>query len=167
MLPLLRFLRGRRADQNPVLLLAPDAPMPALTLLLIVGHALLSACDDRPGSPAAHDVLRVCLRRLATGPLDDRTSVGELAFALTEEQQEQADDETFVRDQVRRFFSEAVPVRRAAALTDRPPLLDLAARPDIEDLMRVLHSASTADGADTVTRWRALAGADTVRLEVD
>ncbi|MFH8775996.1 hypothetical protein [Streptomyces sp. NPDC017958] len=95
--------------------------------------------------------------------------MGELAFALTEEQQEQADDETFVRDQVRRFFSEAVPVRRAAALTDRPPLqvLDLAARPDIEDLMRVLHSASTADGADTVTRWRALAGADTVRLEVD
>ncbi|AOR29714.1 hypothetical protein BFF78_00140 [Streptomyces fodineus] len=169
MLPLLRFLRGRRAGQSPTLLLAPDTPMPALTLLLIAGQALLSACEDRPGSPAADAVLRACLRHLASGPLDDRTLAGDLAFALTEEQQEQADVETFVRDQARRLCSEAVPVRRAAGLTDRPPLLvlDLAARPDLEDLLRVLHSDTPADGADTVTRWRALAGADTVRLEVD
>lgn len=105
--------------------------MPAVTLLLVAGQALLSTCGDQPGSSAADATLHVCLRRLATSPLNDRVCVGDLAFALTERQREQADDETFIRDQVRQLCSEAVPVRRAADQLNRPPflVLDLAARP--------------------------------------
>ncbi|MEW1912542.1 hypothetical protein AB0442_29595 [Kitasatospora sp. NPDC085895] len=46
-------------------------------------------------------------------------------------------------------------------------VLNLTARPDVEDLMRVMAADNPADGADTVTRWRVMAAADTVaRLEV-
>ncbi|RNG33515.1 hypothetical protein [Streptomyces botrytidirepellens] len=169
MLPLLRFLRGRRAGQNPTLLLDPDTPAPALTLLLLAGQALLSASDGRPGTPAAETTLRECLRRLADSPLDGRTSVGDLAFGLTEREQEQADDEVFIRDQARRICSETLPVRRVLAPADRPALLvlDLTTRPDTEDLLRILDTEMPADGADTVTRWRALAGGNVIRLDVE
>ncbi|MFD7447127.1 hypothetical protein [Streptomyces sp. NPDC059909] len=169
MLPLLRFLRGRRAGQNPTLLLDPHTPTPALTLLLLAGQALLSAAAAPPGTPAADAVLRECLRRLATSPLDDRASVGDLAFGLSKGELERAGDEEFIRDQARRICSETVPLRRALALTTRPSLLvlDLAARPDLEDLLRVLHTDAPVDGADTATRWRSVGGGDVVRLEVD
>lgn len=51
-----------------------------------------------------------------------------------------------------------MPVRRAVVSEDLPALLvlDLAARPDIGDLLRLLHTDAPADGADTVTEWRLL-----------
>lgn len=170
MLPLLHFLRARRAGHDPTLRLDPHSPQLALPLLLLAGQALVSAADERPGASAVDAGLRECLRRLADTPLDERTPAGDLAFGLTEQQREQVSDEEFVRDEARKILTGTVPVSRAVAAVSRPVLLvlDLAARPDVEDLLRILHTDAPADGADTVTWWRAFAGTDTtvVRLEV-
>nr|BEK71502.1 hypothetical protein KPHV_87290 [Kitasatospora purpeofusca] len=164
---LLRFLRARRAGLDPTLRLAADTPGLALTLLLLAGHALVQAADAVPGDPRAQVVLAECLARLATAPLGERVLPGDLALALTEEQRRSVEDAVYERDEHRRFLTEAVPLRRSlAAEPGRAPLLvlDLSAREDVEDLMRVMQTDNPADGADTVTRWRALAGL--IRLEV-
>ncbi|MDH6128805.1 hypothetical protein P3T39_005790 [Kitasatospora sp. GP82] len=164
--PLLRFLRARRANLNPTLRLPATTPKLALTLLVLAGHALVQAVDGAPGDPRAKPVLTECLTRLATSPIGDRVQPGDLAFALTDEQRQSADATVFARDEIRRFLTEAVPLRRAVAAPDQPALLvlDLTARPEAEDLMRVMATDNPADGADTVTRWRALGGL--IRLEV-
>jgi hypothetical protein len=67
-------------------------------------------------------------------------------------------------------LTEAVPVRGALARPGHPALLvlDLTARPDVEDVLRLLATDAPEGGADTQTWWRGLAGTDRtlVRLEI-
>ncbi|PCG87106.1 hypothetical protein CIB93_04465 [Streptomyces sp. WZ.A104] len=173
-LSMLRFLRGRIAGHDPVLRLDPSTPQPALCFLLLAGQALVSAAADRPGTQPVRDALAECLHRLATAPAEERYPAGDLGFGLEDQQREEVDEETYLLDEVRKVLTESVPLRRvltsvrgkggAAFLT-----VDLAARPDVADLLRMLATDPPAGGADTSTRWRAFAApaATLIRLEIE
>ncbi|MFJ9574564.1 hypothetical protein [Streptomyces bacillaris] len=173
-LSLLRFLRGRIAGHDPVLRLAPSTPQPALCLLLLAGQALVSAADDRPGTRPVRDALAQCLHRLATSPAEERCPAGDLGFGLDDHLRDEVDEETFVLDESRKILTESVPVRRV--FTSAPGrdeavflALDLEARPDVADVLRMLATDPPAGGADTSTRWRAFAApaATLIRLEIE
>ncbi|MGP3690813.1 hypothetical protein ACTVZO_40110 [Streptomyces sp. IBSNAI002] len=173
-LAMLRFLRARIAGHDPVLRLDPSTSQPALCLLLLAGQALVSAADDRPGTEPVRDALAECLHRLSTAPAEERYPAGDLGFGLDDEQRDEVDEETYLLDEVRKILTEAVPLRRvltsargeggAAFLA-----VDLVARPDVADLLRMLATDPPAGGADTSTRWRAFAGpaSSLIRLEIE
>jgi len=150
---LLAFLRGRLAGQDPTLRLDPRHPKLALTLLL-AGQALLAAADQMPATPGAGEQRRGCLRRLAdrpTGRWASRTTPGDLAVGLTEQQRQRADEEAFLRDEARRFLTGAVPVRAVlVAPGDRGiVVLDVTARPELEEVLRLLHLGGARGAART------------------
>lgn len=173
-LAMLRFLRARIAGHDPVLRLDPSTPQPALCLLLLAGQALVSAAADRPGTQPVRVTLTECLHRLATTPAEERYPAGDLAFGLDDQQREEVDEETYLLDEVRKILTETVPLRRVLTRAQSEGgtaflAVDLAARPDVADLLRMLATDPPAGGADTSTRWRALAGPATsmIRLEIE
>jgi hypothetical protein len=161
--PLLRFLRGRLAGHAPVLRLDPDTRSLPLTLLLLAGQALAAAQEAEP------EALRRCLDGLAGDPADDRTPAGDLAIGLSEDDAAGVDNERYFRDQLRRALTGAAPVRRALTGPDDTILIvaDLAARPDVADLIRMLATDPPPGGADTVTTWSAFAGTQTSLIRLD
>ncbi|MEV1177928.1 hypothetical protein [Nonomuraea sp. NPDC049784] len=160
---ILHFLRARLAGQNPTLRLDPATPAPTLTLLLIAAQALSSAAaseDDTTASEndSAAELFAEMKTRLAGEPMDRRVPAGDLAFGLDDALADRVDDETFLRDGIRRALTGTVPVRRVLSHTAGHVLvvLDLAARPDVEDLFRLLSADPPSGGADTHVRWRML-----------
>ncbi|MGW0844260.1 hypothetical protein ACWD26_29800 [Streptomyces sp. NPDC002787] len=173
-LSMLRFLRARIAGHDPVLRLDPSTPQPALCLLLLAGQALVSTAADRPGTQPVRDALAECLHRLATAPAEERYPAGDLGFGLDDQQRDEVDEETYLLDEVRKVLTESVPLRRVLTPVrgeGEPVFLavDLAARPDVADLLRMLATDPPAGGADTSTRWRAFAApaASLIRLEIE
>ncbi|WP_042422157.1 hypothetical protein [Streptacidiphilus anmyonensis] len=155
---LLSFLRARLAEQDPVLRLEHDTPRLALTLLLLAAHALRQATDAPAGSPQVAALVDACLDRLARDPLNDRLPAGDLCFALSSEERQHAPVDRLVRDEIRKIRNKALPPKHVVVLPDQPPLLvlELGARPDIQDLLRILETDPPADGADTANWWQLL-----------
>ncbi|WP_042373256.1 hypothetical protein [Streptacidiphilus neutrinimicus] len=168
---LLNFLRARLAEQDPVLRLEHDTPRLAHSLLLLAAHALKQATDAPAGSPQAVALVDDCLARLARDPLNDRLPPGDLCFALSSEERRHAPAARFVRDEIRKIRNKALPPKHVVVLPDQPPLLvlDLGARPDIQDLLRILETDPPADGADTANWWQVLPLPDQIllRLQLD
>lgn len=151
------FLRSRIAGQHPVLQMPAETLPVGLTFLLIAGHALRQAGEN----PAA--MLESCIERMKHDPAEQRLPPGDLSYA--------PDGDGDLRDQLLRILSGTAPIIRAEAERDGEIwfAVDLAARPDVRDLMRMLTLDPPADGADVVTRWSVFAVEHiaVLRLQID
>lgn len=158
---LVAFLRARLIGQDPVLRLPAGTPPIALTLMLIAEQAILEAGADR--REAVHTVLS----RLRHSPVALRVPSGDLGYALDDVHGHPP--EQVWRDQVRRMLTGTVPLTAAGLSGERLWLaLDLAARPDIRDLMRIFATDPLPGGADSRTEWSLLPGTPAlVRLSID
>ncbi len=159
--PLLRYLRARLAGQEPVLRLNPGSPSPAYPLLLLAAQALRAAQDDVP------DAVRRCLAALATDPAAARVPAGDLANGLPDGAD--VENAVYFRDELRKALTQTVPVRDVLAAQDGTVLLvlDLAARPDVADLFRILLVDPPPGGADTGAEFGVFAGTDGALLRLD
>jgi len=155
------FLRARLSGDDPVLRLPVGTPPITLTLLLIAGQAVAQAGEDR------REATRTVLDRLRNGPVELTVRAGDLGYALDGVDGYPPDQVR--RDQVRRILSGTVPLTAAGLVGDRLWLaLNLNARPDIRDLMRIFAADPPAGGAETRTEWSLLPGNPAlVRLSID
>lgn len=160
-LALVAFLRARLIGQDPVLRLPLGAPPLGPILVLIAGRAIVEAGEER------RETMRTVLSRLRHRPVEPRVPRGDLGRALDDAAGHPP--EQVRRDQVRRILTGAVPLSAAGLSGDRLWLaLDLAARPDIRDLMRIFAADPMPGGADTRTEWSLLPGNPAlVRLSID
>lgn len=158
---LVAFLRARLMGQNPVLRLPADTPPIGSTLVLIAARAIVEAGED------GRETMRTVLSRLRHSPAERRVPSGDLGYALNDADEHPPEQVT--RDQVRRMLTGAVPLRAAGLAGERLWLaLDLAARPDIRDLMRIFAADPLPGGAETRTEWSLLPGSPAlVRLSID
>jgi hypothetical protein len=158
--PLLRFLRARLANHTPVLRLDPETPSPAYTLLLIAAQALRAAQDEVP------DAVSRCLAGLASDPTTERVPNGDLVVGLADADVENV---LYFRDELRKTLTQTVPVRDTllAPNGDAVLVLDLAARPDVQDLFRILITDPPPGGADTGSEWGVFAGPEETLLRLD
>lgn len=92
---------------------------------------------------------------------------GDLGYALDDG--DGYSREQVSRDQVRRMLTGVVPLAAAGLAGERLWLaLDLSARPDIRDLMRIFAADPLPGGAETRTEWSLLPGTPAlVRLAID
>lgn len=170
--PLLRFVRARLVGHtNVVLRLEPDTAEPTLMLLMMAGHALLAAADASAGTIRAEEMTNLCLDRLnGDDPLDACLPTGDMWVGFSDAERHQASNEDIVTDQMMGFFTGTVPLRSVFDEDGSPMFaLDLAARPDIEDLVRILATDAPRGGADTATTWSVLPlgpSASWIRLSV-
>lgn len=158
---LVAFLRARLLGQDPVLRVPADTPPVGPTLVLIAGQAIVEAGRDR------REAMHTVLGRLRHCPVELRVPSGDLGYALDDADGHPPDQVR--RDQVRSMLTGAVPLSAAGLADERLWLaLDLAARPDIRDLMRIFAVDPLPGGADTRTEWLLLPGAPAlVRLTID
>jgi hypothetical protein len=161
MLDLVIFLRARLSGNEPVLRLPVGTPPIALTLLLIAGQAIAQAGEDR------REATSTVLDRLRNAPVELIVRAGDLGYALDGMDGYPLDQ--VERDQVRRILSGTVPLTAAGLSGDRLWLaLNLNARPDIRDLMRIFAAEPLPGGAETRTEWSLLPGDPAlVRLSID
>jgi hypothetical protein len=162
MFDLVAFLRTRLVGQNPVLRLPADTPAVGPALVLLAGQAIAEAGEDR------RETTRTVLNRLRHSPAERRVPSGDLGYAL--DQLDGLPPEQVRRDQERRILTGAVPLD-AAGLSEKGGLwlaLNLTARPDIRDLMRIFAADPLPGGAETRTEWSLLPGTPAlVRLSID
>lgn len=158
---LVAFLRARLVGQDPVLRLPAGTPAVGPSLVLIAGRAIVEAGED------PRETMRTVLSRLRHSPVELRVPSGDLGYALDDE--DGHPPEQVRRDQVRRMLTGAVPLSAAGLAGERLWLaLDLAARPDIRDLMRIFATDPLPGGAETRTEWSLLPGTPAlVRLSID
>ena len=158
---LVTFLRARLFGQSPVLRLPAGSPAVGPTLVLIAGQAIVEAGEDR------REAVRTVLSRLRQSPVEPRVPAGDLGYALDDVDGHPPDQ--VQRDQVRLMLTGAVPLSAAGLAGERLWLaLDLAARPDIRDLMRIFATEPLPGGAETRTEWSLLPGTPAlVRLSID
>ncbi|MFE3280315.1 hypothetical protein [Nocardia sp. NPDC059239] len=158
---LLRFLRGRLAGQEPVLLLDEQnqfaAHHLALALLLLAAQAL-AATSSEP-----EQALAQVHQGLADDPAFTRAPAGDLSYSLPDN-----DNATTTGQLAREMLTETVPIC-ATYVSDDEVLLVLAldARPDIRELFRLIATDVPAAGADTCTKWSGRPEVGTVRLDIE
>ena len=158
---LVAFLRARLLGQSPVLRLPADTPPLGSTLVLIAGRAVAEAGEDR------QEALQTVLSRLRRSPVELRVPSGDLGRALDDTDGHPPDEVR--RDQVRRMLTGTVPLSAAGLAGEQLWLaLDLTARPDIRDLMRIFATDPLPGGAETRTEWLLLPGTPSLlRLSID
>jgi hypothetical protein len=176
-LPMLAYWRARLAWQRPILRLDPSWPAPTSTLLLSAAQALVGVADQ-PDLKAVADIAAVPVsdaleRCFPSRPTQRMPCAGRgPGRGLDERQARHATAAESTLDTSRVFMSGVVPIRNMTVASEDGTAilwLDLSARPDIADLLRMLTASPPSDGADTVVTWSMLAGLgdDVAKLDVD